>query len=175
MSLSAYPQRNDHERLRELARLGVDREQGRAYLTDIVETVAERLQTPFALVTGLLSDAQVFLAGRGPVPAWIAEAGGTPVEWAFCCRLLDQRAAFTVPDFTTDPEFRNNPLVTIEGVRSYIGAPLVSAGGQVLGGLCALDVRPREFGAEQLSALQELADEAVRRMEDEVRTDDPAG
>ena len=59
MSLSAYPQRHDPERLRELARLGVDREVERAYLTDIVETVAERFHTPFAIVTGLLSDAQV--------------------------------------------------------------------------------------------------------------------
>lgn len=165
MSTSAYPQRRDRERLRELARLGVDRQIDRAYLSSIVDTVATRFQTPFALVTGLLSDAQVFLAGRGPVPAWIAEAGGTPLEWAFCCPLLSERAARMVRDFTVDPQFRDNPLVTIEGVRSYLGAPLISAGGQVLGGLCGLDVRPREFGPEQLESLQELADEAVRRLE----------
>ncbi|MEU4420360.1 GAF domain-containing protein [Actinoplanes sp. NPDC024001] len=166
MRLPAYPQLHDPGRLREVARLGVDREVERAYLADIVDTVADRLDAPFAIVTGLLSDAQVFLAGRGPVPAWIAEVGGTPIEWAFCCPLLSERAARTVSDFTTEPEFRDNPLVTVEGIRSYAGAPLISGSGLVLGGLCALDVRPRQFGTH-LAELQELADEVVRRIEAE--------
>ena len=49
MSLPAYPQLHDPGRLRDVARLGVDRELERAYLTDIVDTVADRLDTPFVI------------------------------------------------------------------------------------------------------------------------------
>ena len=165
MSLDPYPELRERQRLIGLARLGVDRVVERPYLTEIVESAAERAGTPFAVVTVLLNGAQVFLAGRGPIPPWIGEAGGTPIEWAFCLPMLRTRAAWSVSDFTADPKYRDNPLVTVEGVRSYIAAPLIAGDGLVLGGLCALDVRPREFAPEQLGELQSLADEAVRRIE----------
>ncbi|MEU4687993.1 GAF domain-containing protein [Actinoplanes sp. NPDC023714] len=160
-----FPETRDRARLREVARLGVDRELSRDYLAELVEQVAVRMDMPFAMVTGLLSDAQVFLAGRGPVPAWVGEVGGTPMEWAFCAPLLRRPAARYVNDFTTDPDYQDNPLVTVEGVRSYIGAPVISSRGHVLGSVCGLDVRPRDFDAGQLRIVQDLADEAARRIE----------
>ena len=165
MTLKPYPEIQDRARLLEVARLGVDVEVPREYLTELVEQVAAEMDTPFAMVTGLLSDAQVFLAGRGPVPAWVAEVGGTPIEWAFCSPLLREQEARYVNDFTADAEFQDNPLVTLEGIRSYIGAPVISSRGLILGSLCGLDTRPREFDAEQLTAVQDLADETARRIE----------
>ena len=166
MRLDQYPQLHDPGRLREIARLGLDREEKRSYLTEVVEQVAERLDTPFALLDVLLDDAQVFLTGCGPIPGWLAEVGGTPIEWAFCTPMLKHRTPHAVEDFTTDPVHRTNPLVTVEGVRSYAGAPLISSGGFVLGGLCALDLRRRQFDARDLAYLTEMADESVRRIEE---------
>jgi GAF domain-containing protein len=153
------------ERLADVARLGLDRELDRPYLHDLVERAAAVLGTPFAAIDVLLDDAQVFLETVGPLPEWIREAGGTPLEWTFCGPLVLHRAARAVPDLSRDPEFRDNPLVTVEGLRAYAGAPLISYAGQVLGGLCGLDRRPRHFGLEELSRLRELADEAVELVE----------
>jgi GAF domain-containing protein len=153
------------ERLADVARLGLDQEIDRHFLNDVVERVAVLLDTPFAVLDVLLDEAQVFLAGVGPMPRWVAEAGGTPVEWAFCRPLIRERVARTVPDLAADELFRTNPLVYAEGVRAYAGAPLISHTGQVLGGLCGIDVRPRTFGPDDLARLQELADEAVERLE----------
>ncbi|MEU4556774.1 GAF domain-containing protein [Actinoplanes sp. NPDC023936] len=165
MTSTHYPELHDAARLREVARLGVDREMPRDYLAELLERVAVELDMPFAVVTCMLSDAQVFLAGRGPMPEWIAEVGGTPIEWAFCVPMLRNQSAHCVNDFTADPAYRNNPLVTVEGLRSYIGAPVISAGGAVVGGVCGLDVRPRDFGDEQVRLVQELAAEVARRLE----------
>ncbi|MEU4621482.1 GAF domain-containing protein [Actinoplanes sp. NPDC023801] len=137
----------------------------RPYLTEIVETVSDLMETPFAVISVLLDGAQVFLAGHGPVPKWIGDAGGTPIEWAFCMPMLRSRAGWFVNDFTTEPDHRDNPLVTVEGIRSYIAAPLITGDGHVVGGLCGLDVRPRDFGPGQVAVLQDLADEAIRRIE----------
>ncbi|GIF05874.1 hypothetical protein Asi03nite_34120 [Actinoplanes siamensis] len=160
-----YPQLYDPARIREIARLGLDQEEHRAELTEVVEDVANRLDTPFAVLDILLDDAQVFLAGHGPVPGWLAEAGGTPIEWAFCTPMLGHRRPHAVEDFTTHPVFQENPLVTVEGLRSFAGAPLISSGGFVLGGLCALDLRRRRFSDIDLKYLSEMADETVRTIE----------
>ncbi|GIF36064.1 GAF domain-containing protein [Actinoplanes xinjiangensis] len=165
MILERYPELRDRGRLLDVARLGMDVQVARPYLDEIVESVTDRLGMPFAIVDSLLDGAQVFLAGRGPIPEWVGEVGGTPIEWAFCLPMLRSRTTRSVSDLTTDPEFRDNPLVTIEGVRSYIGAPLISGSGAVLGGLCALDVRPREFDPAELDLMRDLADEVVRRIE----------
>jgi GAF domain-containing protein len=153
------------DRLLDIARLGLDREAERGHLQDIVAAVAVRLGTPFALIDVLLDDAQVILAGVGPAPAWVAEVGGTPIEWAFCRPLIGERVPRVVPDLTADPMFRDNPLVTIEGVRAYIGAPLISYRGHVLGGICGLDVRTREFSQVEIDFLAGMAAETVERLE----------
>jgi GAF domain-containing protein len=175
MTLTVYPELRDRRRLRDLARIGVDRPAERPYLSGIVDSVTDRMGTPFAMVSALLDGAQIFLAGRGPVPEWIGEAGGTPIEWAFCLPMLRSRAGWYVNDFTTDPAYHDNPLVTVEGVRSYIAAPLITSGGQVVGGLCGLDVQARDFDPEQVRVLQELADEAIRLIEAGAEPDIMAG
>ncbi|HEX9999629.1 MAG TPA: GAF domain-containing protein [Actinoplanes sp.] len=154
------------DRLADIVRLGLDREAERGYLQDIVSSVAVRLDTPFVIVDVLLNDAQILVADSGPVPDFIGEAGGTPLEWSFCLPLLAERAPRQVPDLTADPMFRDNPLVTLEGVRAYAGAPLLSHTGHVLGGLCGLDVRPRPFVPAELEFLREMAEEVVARLEE---------
>jgi GAF domain-containing protein len=152
-------------RLIDVARLGLDRQCERPFLRDVVDAVAARLDTPFVVIDVLLDNAQVFLATSGPAPEWVGEAGGTPLEWSFCQPLVANRAPRTVGDLTADPLFRDNPLVRIEGLRAYAGAPLISHTGQVLGGLCGLDLRPRQFTADQVAFLQEMAAEVVGRLE----------
>jgi GAF domain-containing protein len=153
------------ERLADVARLGLDRESDWHYLHDIVARAADLLGAPFAMIDVLLDDAQIFLDMVGEVPEWIREAGGTPLEWAFCAPLVRDRVPRITTDLTTDPLFRDNPLVTIEGVRAYAGAPLISHTGHVLGGLCGLDVVPHAFRPADLERLQQLADEAVELLE----------
>jgi GAF domain-containing protein len=166
-----YPAIRSVDRLVDIARLGLDREADRPFLGDLVNQVAVRLDTPFVMIDVLLNDAQVFLAGHGPVPEWIQEAGGTPLEWSMCQPLVTERAPRYVEDLAVDPLFRDNPLVTLGGLRAYVGAPLMSQAGHVLGGLCGLDVVPRPFSSEELAFLQATADEVVERLEE--RADRP--
>ena len=160
------PAINRVDRLVDVARLGLDRETERGYLRAIVDDVSVRLDTPFVVIDVLLNDAQVFLAGSGPMPEFIAEAGGTPLEWAFCQPLVTERRARSVADLTADPLFRDNPLVTVGGLRAYAGAPLISHTGQVLGGICGLDVRTRAFDPAEMEYLQVMAAETVERLEE---------
>lgn len=152
------------DRLLDVARLRLDRGAVPA-LQDIVDSAAAHLGTPFAVIDVLLDTAQIFLATSGPVPAWIADAGGTPIEWAFCKRFLSDQTPCAITDLRGDPKFRDNPLVTVDGVRAYVGAPLISHHGHVLGGICGLDLRPRAFTPAQTAFLAEMAAQTVERLE----------
>ncbi|WIM92592.1 GAF domain-containing protein [Actinoplanes oblitus] len=159
------PELDQPGRLNEIAELGLDREQSRPWLSDLVEVVAVELEAEIALATILLDRAQAFAAGHG-LPGWLTEAGGTPIEWSFCTAMLGQRSICVINDLTADPAGQDNPLVTVAGVRAYIGAPLMSPRGYVLGGLCALGLRPRQFTTDQVVFLQNMAAEASRRIRD---------
>ena len=153
------------ERLIDVARLGLDRDGVDHGLQDLVDTAAGLADTPFGLTTALLDDAQAFTAVHGPLPDWLAEACGTPIEWSFCSAMLADRAPLVVTDVAADPRFTGNPLVTVGGVRAYAGVPLISTRGHVVGGLCVLDVQPRDFPPDLPAMLRELAAEAITRLE----------
>lgn len=95
------------------------------------------------------------------------EATETSRDISFCGHAVYQGAPLVVPDATQDPRFADNPLVTGPlGLRYYVGAPLVTADGFVLGTLCAIDYQAREApSAAQLELLTKLADTVVSTLE----------
>jgi len=92
-------------------------------------------------------------------------ACGHAVEWSFCATSVRTRDAFVVESATEHPEHRVNPLVTQDGVRCYAGVPLISSRGHVLGNLCVVGLEERTFAEAEMTALRELAVEAVARIE----------
>lgn len=152
------------ERLAEVARLGLDVSDGDATIDAALETAARTLGLPVALATVVLDDAQHFVAARG-LSGWLADAGGTPIEWSFCRHAVADRAPFVVEDATRHPALASNPLVTEDGIRCYAGAPLVTSAGQAVGALCVIGHAPRTFSAEEIAQLEALAAGVVAHLE----------
>src|ERR1051326_9404018 len=66
-----------------------------------------------------------------------------------------QPELFVVPDASKDERFANNPLVTGDlHIRFYVGEPLASRDGHVLGTLCAMDREPHTLTEAQKEALR---------------------
>jgi diguanylate cyclase (GGDEF)-like protein len=87
-------------------------------------------------------------------------------EHTFCRLLLDDAKPIVVPDATKDERFKDNPHVTADlGVRFYAGMPLRTDGGHVVGSLCIVDTKPREFGEQQAEVLKDLADMTMDELE----------
>jgi diguanylate cyclase (GGDEF)-like protein len=72
-----------------------------------------------------------------------------------------------VTDPQHDPRFSNNPLVTnTPKVLFYAGVPISTPKGEVLGTLCVIDTKQRQFVSQQeLSALNNLARQVMAHME----------
>lgn len=107
---------------------------------------------PIALVNLVDSDRLWVKSGQG------LEVTEIPREISFCGHAILSEEIMVVPDAAEDPRFHDNPLVTGEPyVRFYVGRPLKVAGHRKVGTLCLMDSKPREFSAQDMSLLEDLA------------------
>jgi diguanylate cyclase (GGDEF)-like protein len=90
----------------------------------------------------------------------------TPKCDSFCNVAIRQDRPLVVADTWVDDRFKANPLV--QGppyVRFYAGAQLWTPDNFGLGALCLIDTKPRQFSAEQVALLRDLADVVVSELE----------
>lgn len=158
----AYDAVQDPARTAEIAALNIPMSD--EVLQATVEDAALRLHLPIGLVTIVVDGSQRFAARHG-VGGWVAEANGTPVEWSFCANSVRTGQDFVVEDAETHPLVRDNPMVTIEGIRCYAGVPLVTRNGYVLGNLCVAGTERRTFSDDDLRVLRDLARGVVAHLE----------
>ncbi|MBC8101609.1 MAG: PAS domain S-box protein [Cytophagales bacterium] len=128
---------------------------------DLALLVTEICQAPIAIVSLMDQDRQWFKARIG------LTFSQTPREVSFCDHTLRQKdGLLVVPDAMRDARFEHNPLVTGEtGIRAYAGVSLVTASGQAIGTLCALDTSPRDFSPAQCHALRTLSRQVMAQMD----------
>jgi len=159
---------NDRERLEEIADLELFSSDVESLLHEDVVAAAAHFGLPVALVSIVLDGAQHFAASHG-LSDWLAEAKGTPVEWAFCRFAVAAKEPFVVADAPGHELVGDNPLVALEGIRCYAGIPLVSSKGNALGTLCVIGGEAREFSGDELAELRARASRVVEKIEARAR------
>ncbi len=82
----------------------------------------------------------------------------------FCHHAIDSDTPLVIPDTQADPRYRDIPTVRTLGVAAYVGVPLI-VGGQPIGSFCAIDSQRRDWTAEDIEVLSELAASAQREVE----------
>lgn len=118
----------------------------------ITRLAARIFEVPIALVSLVDDDRQWFKSNYG------LDRRETSRDLSFCAWTILSDAMLHIPDATADPRFRDNALVTGPPfMRSYLGAPLTTPGGQRLGSLCLIDTVPREYGEDDRELLRSLA------------------
>lgn len=107
---------------------------------------------PVSLLTLITPDRQWFKSAQGTT---LTES---PVEISFCVHALRAGEALVLDQLDQDERFSQFPIVCGEPhVRFYAGVPLRAPEGKLVGTLCILDQKPREFSSTDLAALQDLA------------------
>ena len=77
-----------------------------------------------------------------------------------------------VENVTEDPRFESRSDLLLElGIRSSMGANLVTPSGLVIGPLCVYDDEPRSFSAAEKAYLRDLASVAMDLIELHSRLD----
>jgi two-component sensor histidine kinase len=124
---------------------------------DRVTRFATRLlDVPVSLVSLVDADRQFFKSAIGLPEPW-ATMRETPLTHSFCQHLVPTGNTLVIEDARLDPLVCDNLAVPELGVISYLGAPLITRTGYVLGALCAIDSKPRHWTPGDIANLNELA------------------
>lgn len=146
-----------YERLKALAAYDLTSPDLRAELDVVAASTAAATGHPVSLVNVVLTDVQMAIGMHG-VDSWVARAGGTPAEWAFCLHVVVDHRPFVVPDARLEPKVADSPLTTMGLSNSYTGVPVVDPQtGEALGALCVIDDRIGACGDDDVPTLNSYA------------------
>jgi len=149
-------------RLRDPARLEALRRTGLldSAAEDIYQrlTVAARrlLAAPVALVSLVDADRQFFASASGLPEPW-ASTRQTPLSHSFCQHVVLRGCPLVVEDARQHPTLQHNLAVPDFDVVAYLGVPLITPDGQILGSFCVIDHVPRRWGPREVATMEALA------------------
>jgi GAF domain-containing protein len=127
--------------------------------------VANRLDAPVALVTMVDVEGQALPGAAGLPEPWLTERW-TPLSHSFCQHVMTSERPLVVQNAHDDELVAHNAAVRELGVVAYAGVPLHegTADGPVVGAVCAIDHRPRQWTQEQIGMLNRLAADVGREL-----------
>lgn len=153
---------DEERRLDTLAGYGVLDSERDARFEALVTEVARDCGVPIATITFLDATRQWFKASVG------IELSETSRDDALCAyTILDPGRPMVIPDTSLDARFRDNALVVGEpGLMAYAGTPIVAPDGTVMGTVCAMDLEPHAYSADDLAVLARVSRQVVQLLED---------
>lgn len=130
-------------------------------LDELTQIASYLFETPISLITFIDNKRQWFKSKVG------VEDTETPKEYSFCQHALNiPDEVLVVDDPVNDERFKDNPFVVNKPeIRFYAGAPLTTPNGNVLGTLCVMDNKRREFSRNKFVALKLLAKKVMDYLE----------
>jgi len=150
----------DETRLDALRRTGLLDTPPEEVFDRLTRLVRRLLGAPVVLVSLVDADRQFFKSALGLPEPW-ATRRETPLSHSFCQHVVATGAPLTVEDARQHPLVRDNLAVAELGVAAYLGMPLATVDGHVLGSLCAIDTAPRAWTAEDVETLRDVASLAI--------------
>ena len=110
----------------------------------LTKLVCRVLRVPVSLVSLVDADRQFFMSQQGLPQPW-AEKRETPLSHSFCQHVVVRREPLVIEDARNDPLVCENLAIPDLGVAAYLGVPLTTPEGYVLGSLCAIDTTAEDL------------------------------
>lgn len=116
---------------------------------EATQTAAHSIGTPISLLGVMDQSRHWFKSAVGlsrlGIMNDLALSRQLPREESFCAYVVDSQQVLAIDDTLEHPAFANSLLCQQYGIRSYLGAPLMTVSGDCIGSLCVMDSRPRNF------------------------------
>lgn len=154
--------RTDPRRLRAVDQTGLLGTPATAPLDRLTRLAAILIEAPATFISLVDADHDFYVShsGFGEPLATTRELRGT----TFCQYALVNGGTLAISDTRADPVYREVPTVESLGVAAYIGVPMKTAGGEVIGSFCAIDYKAREWTERDRAVMEELAQSAMREI-----------
>lgn len=114
------------------------------------------LKADVSLLSLVGIDRQFFKSQIGLPPPYDQQRQ-TPLSHSFCKIVVESGQPLVVEDSLHDDRVRDNRAVRDLGVMSYLGTPVRSEDGYVLGSICAIGMTPRAWSEQDLAHMRDLS------------------
>lgn len=153
-------QSDEESRLQQLKRYKIMFTAAETFFDEIVALMVEITGAKYAGISFIDQDTHWFKAQVGFGPDQRTR------ETSFCFHVLRADAPLSVADLSQDPYLVNHPLVLeAPQFRSYLGVPLRTPSGDIIGVLCCVDQRKDLFDERHVRIFQLLAFHIINYME----------
>ncbi len=124
----------------------------------VLSAAASLLHMEVVFLGGLTADTFTFkkLHTTGEWPGLVEGMRADRTD-TFCHRMLEG-APTTTADAANDPHYRDAPVRTELGIRSYVGVPVRDSSGAVVATLCGIDRDGVEVPSDAVRVLEQLAE-----------------
>jgi hypothetical protein len=151
---------DEEDRLRALLDLDILDSEPEKVFDDFTWLAKEIAQVPICLISLVDAERQWFKSKQG------LEADQTPRGISFCTHAIMNDEPLVVEDANLDHRFQSNPLVRGElGIRFYLGIPLRTKRGFLIGTLCLIDQKPRSLEQHVIEKIEVIARRVVGELE----------
>jgi PAS domain S-box-containing protein len=143
----------DSERLTAVAKAALEFDQNAAFLDELTKLIQFTLEVPVVLVSLVTDERQVFKSARG-LSEPVNTERETPLSHSFCQHVVTSGGPLIVSDAPNTELVCDNLAIRDLGVQAYLGTPILSPEGHVLGSLCAIDFLTRGWLDRELRILE---------------------
>ncbi len=114
------------------------------------------LGVPVSLFTIVDVDRQFFKAHTG-LPEDLQRERQTPLSHSYCQHVVNTDAPLIVRDSSQDARVVNNGATIDLGLTAYLGVPVRTADGHVIGSFCALSYEVQDWTDDDLKLMEDIA------------------
>jgi signal transduction histidine kinase len=165
------PEIREEKRFEILSSLGLLESNIIPVFEEATQTAAHFLETPLCWLSLLIKDhfwiKASFGLSRMGLMNQLATSRYLSREDALCCYVADSEQNLKLENALSDRFFGSNILVQHYGIQAYLGTPLITAEGQCIGVLAALDLQPHQFSDRDQQFLALTARWCLREYERE--------
>ena len=144
------------DRLAALAGTGLPDSAPEESFDRLTRMVTRLLGVPVALVS-LVDEKRQFFKSIEDTGGLAGGQRETPHSHSFCKTVVIDRTPLIVTDAENDPRVCDNLAIPDLGVKAYLGVPLFVSG-HVIGSLCAIDTKPREWSDNDTRTMKDIAE-----------------
>ncbi len=154
--------RSDLQRLKAVSDTGLLNAPSTSAFDRLTRLASTLTGAPATFITLVDSERDFYLSSTGlgePLESQ-RELRGTTL----CHYALVNDGPLVIDDTRGHPVYREVPTVETMGVAAYLGVPMRSASGEVLGSFCAIDFAARAWSQKEIEIMSELASSAAHEI-----------
>ncbi|GAA2711093.1 PAS domain S-box protein [Actinoplanes palleronii] len=161
----------DPARLAAVAATGLGQTPASPVLDRLTDVAARLVGGPIALVTLVEADQEHLVSHSGPLPPVPRRI---PLSHSYCRYVVESATPLVVADAREHPLLRDNPAIADQRTIAYLGMPVGSPGGLVLGALSVIDSEAHCWSDADVAVMEGLAAAATAEMTARIAVHDAA-